>query len=353
MAKACQSANHVGRPVRRRRSLAGILAAVTFSILCFVGLTGGALGPTAGSLGDLGRPGSKPVVATLGMSPDKPVITGTVDHLFETPAFVGPNRSEKTDRHKPEIDVATFASSFEEVRARLAALRQPAAEPEVLAQSRIATAAADAADAEEENSDGPRISVAAIDTSTAASSALDAIAEAAPAGEGELEPAIPSTQLAYARATAPITTGFAQGEKIEVAEKQLWCLATAIYFEARGESYRGQVAVAQVVLNRVKDHRYPDTICAVVFQNQHRRNACQFSFACDGKPETVTDRKAWGQAEEIAQRYTKGEIYLTEVGDATHYHATYVRPAWAPRMNRVTQIGLHVFYKFKNGWTFG
>ena len=89
---------------------------------------------------------------------------------------------------------------------------------------------------------------------------------------------------------------FATGQVIAVSDKELWCLATAIYFEARGESYRGQVAVAQVVLNRVKDHRYPDTICGVVFQNQSRRNSCQFSFACDGIPETINDSKSWAQA---------------------------------------------------------
>jgi spore germination cell wall hydrolase CwlJ-like protein len=111
--------------------------------------------------------------------------------------------------------------------------------------------------------------------------------------------------------------------------------------------------VAQVVLNRVKDRRYPDTICGVVFQNQSRRNSCQFSFACDGIPEVINDSKSWAQAEDIAQRFTSGELYLTEVADATHYHATYVSPAWAPRMTKVTQVGLHVFYKFKRGWLFG
>jgi spore germination cell wall hydrolase CwlJ-like protein len=135
--------------------------------------------------------------------------------------------------------------------------------------------------------------------------------------------------------------------------KQLWCLSTAIYFEARGESYRGQVAVAQVVLNRVKDYRYPKTICGVVYQNQTRRNSCQFSFACDGRPESIDDPKSWAQAQEIATKVTDGELYLTEVADATHYHASYVRPAWAPRMQKVTQIGLHIFYKFKHGWLFG
>ena len=197
---------------------------------------------------------------------------------------------------------------------------------------------------------GPRMSVASIDPSSAA--ALAAIAGIAPSSGSPL-PAMASEQLAYARANAPVTGAFANGTPVAVSDKELWCLATAVYFEARGESYRGQVAVAQVVLNRVKDHRYPDTICGVVFQNQSRRNSCQFSFACDGIPEVINDSKSWAQAEDIAQRFTAGELYLTEVANATHYHATYVRPAWAPRMTKLTQIGLHVFYKFKSGWLFG
>src|SRR5690606_13502921 len=127
-----------------------------------------------------------------------------------------------------------------------------------------------------------------------------------------------------------------------VSEKEQWCLATAIYFEARGEAYRGQVAVAQVVMNRVKDHRYPSTICGVVYQNQTKRNACQFSFACDGLPEVVTERKAWAQSNDIATRHLQGELFLPEVGSSPHYHATHVRPAWAPRMEKVTQMGLTV-----------
>src|SRR5690606_16794036 len=119
----------------------------------------------------------------------------------------------------------------------------------------------------------------------------------------------------------------AKGRK--VSAKDMWCLAQAIYFEARGESYRGQVAVAQVVLNRLAHKLYPNSICGVVFQNQHMRNACQFSFACDGIPERVTDAKSWKQAEEIARGAVAGTLYVQEVGQATHYHATYVYPDWA------------------------
>jgi spore germination cell wall hydrolase CwlJ-like protein len=318
-----------------------------FCALGYAGLTGGAFGPASGPLGDLGLPGVKVAQASLSYSGADAVITGSVGHLFETASFVGPNRSEKTDRVRPQVDALTIARSFAEVRMRLAALRAAPADPTDLGQSRLADAAPAAGDKEQ----GPRISVAAIDPEAGAE-ALDAIAGIAPKS-GSPSPAAASEQLAYARAKDPVPEGFVSGDAVEVSDKELWCLATAIYFEARGESYRGQVAVAQVVLNRVKDHRYPDTICGVVFQNQARRNACQFSFACDGHPETINDRKSWAQAEEIASKFTDGELYLTEVADATHYHATYVRPGWAPRMQKVTQIGLHVFYKFKRGWLFG
>jgi spore germination cell wall hydrolase CwlJ-like protein len=103
----------------------------------------------------------------------------------------------------------------------------------------------------------------------------------------------------------------------------------------------------------LKHRLYPGTICGVVFQNQDKRNACQFSFACDGIPETVNDQKSWKQAQEIARGVVRGDLYLAEVGHSTHYHATYVSPHWAPRMQKVTKIGLHVFYQFRRGWKFG
>lgn len=130
------------------------------------------------------------------------------------------------------------------------------------------------------------------------------------------------------------------------------CLADAIYFEARGEPAQGQLAVAQVVINRLKNPAYPNTICGVVYQNRQMRNRCQFSFACDGIRDVVHDRGAWAQAQEIARKVVYGEAeYLTEVGSATHYHATYVRPRWARSMIRMKRIGHHVFYKtYGGGW---
>jgi spore germination cell wall hydrolase CwlJ-like protein len=336
------------RPVRavRRHPFTRLLVVGIFCGLGYAGLTNGAFGP-ASDLADALPSEVQLVAASISYSGVDPVITGSVDHLFETSSFTGPNRAEKTDRLRPPVDVLAVSRSFEEVRIRLAALRAGPADPTDLGQSRLADVAIEATGDVEI---GPRMSIASIAPSGAA--ALDAIAGIAPPSATPM-PVIASEQLAYARATAPVTGGFSTGTAMQVSDKELWCLATAIYFEARGESYRGQVAVAQVVLNRVKDYRYPDTICGVVFQNQSRRNSCQFSFACDGIPETINDRQSWAQAEDIAKRFTNGELYLTEVANATHYHATYVRPAWAPRMTKLTQIGLHVFYRFKSGWLFG
>ncbi|UJW85310.1 cell wall hydrolase [Devosia sp. SL43] len=338
--------SHPARAVRRTHPFTRFLVVGIFCALTYTSLTGGAHGPASDL--EAALPANVDIVtASLSYTGVDPVITGSVDHLFDTASFTGPNRAEKGDRVRPQVDVLAISRSFEEVRVRLAALRAGPADPTDLGQSRLADINPPATGDVEI---GPRMSVASISPSTAA--ALDAIAGIAPQSTTPM-PVLASEQLAYARATAPVTGGFSPGPVIAADDKELWCLATAIYFEARGESYRGQVAVAQVVQNRVKDRRYPDTICGVVFQNQNRRNSCQFSFACDGIPETINDSKSWAQAQDIARRFAAGELYLTEVANATHYHATYVRPAWAPRMTKVTQIGLHVFYKFKSGWLFG
>lgn len=131
----------------------------------------------------------------------------------------------------------------------------------------------------------------------------------------------------------------------QVSPKEQLCLATALYFEARGEPARGQVAVAEVILNRVHSPRYPDTICGVVYQNAKRRNACQFSFACDGKPDKIKEKKAWALAERIAADVIAGRQRVGEVASATHYHARYVSPYWASSMRRLARIGQHVFYQ--------
>ncbi|MBD0416081.1 cell wall hydrolase [Oryzicola mucosus] len=130
------------------------------------------------------------------------------------------------------------------------------------------------------------------------------------------------------------------------------CLATAIYFEARGELLKGQAAVAQVVLNRVRNPTYPDTICGVVYQNDGWRNRCQFSFACDGIRDIITEPSRFKVAKDIALAVTAGKIFIPEVASATHYHATYVNPRWSRTMKKMNQIGLHIFYRtYGGGWS--
>jgi spore germination cell wall hydrolase CwlJ-like protein len=134
--------------------------------------------------------------------------------------------------------------------------------------------------------------------------------------------------------------------------KQQKCLAEGIYFEARGESELGQAAVAQVILNRVRNPAYPDTICQVVYQNKNWRNRCQFSFACDGVKDRVWSQSAWRIAQRIAKDVTDGKIWLDDVGDATHYHANYVRPHWGRRMIKTDRVGAHIFYRTRfGGWS--
>ncbi|WP_235962649.1 cell wall hydrolase [Jannaschia marina] len=122
------------------------------------------------------------------------------------------------------------------------------------------------------------------------------------------------------------------------------CLAEAIYFEARGEPMQGQIAVGEVILNRVDAANYPSTICRVVNQGTGRRHACQFSYTCDGIPDTVTEPAAWEIAGKIARRLIDGAPRpITR--EATHYHADYVDPHWARVYPQVAQVGRHLFYK--------
>lgn len=133
------------------------------------------------------------------------------------------------------------------------------------------------------------------------------------------------------------------------ASRDLECLTQAVYYEARGETAAGQAAVAQVVLNRARHPAFPKTVCGVVFQGAGS-GVCQFSFACDGSMRRVRDQAAWKRAERVAARALGGYV-MPEVGNATHFHTTQVAPGWGPRMIRVGQVGMHIFYRFggRNG----
>jgi hypothetical protein len=134
-----------------------------------------------------------------------------------------------------------------------------------------------------------------------------------------------------------------QGDGRAHAEK---CLSEAIYFEARGEPYQGQEAVAQVVMNRVFSGYYPHDVCGVVFQNKNRHLACQFTFACEGKDlSRIDEPDMWEQAKQISKDELDGKIWLADIGHATHYHAYWVHPSWVHEMVRLYRLGVHTFYR--------
>ncbi len=173
-------------------------------------------------------------------------------------------------------------------------------------------------------------------------SPFDAILKKDPE-EGRFRPVIGPKDHAWAANILPPSV---------FTEKEQKCLADAIYFESRGEPLKGQAAVAQVVLNRVRNPAYPDSICGVVYQNRDWTNQCQFSFACDGIKDIIWSPDRYAVAKEIALAVTAGKIWLPEVGSATHYHAIYVKPNWAPTMKRVAKIGWHIFYRtYGGGWS--
>jgi spore germination cell wall hydrolase CwlJ-like protein len=123
------------------------------------------------------------------------------------------------------------------------------------------------------------------------------------------------------------------------------CLAEAIYFEARGEAVRGQIAVAQVVMNRTFSGFYPTTVCGVVYQNKYHHMACQFTFACDNVADVVREPDMWDRARKIAKAMLDGQLWLPEVAKSTHYHAYWVHPSWVAEMKKMYKFGVHTFYR--------
>ena len=135
------------------------------------------------------------------------------------------------------------------------------------------------------------------------------------------------------------------------AVTQQRCLAEALYYESRNQGWRGMLAVGVVIQNRVRDSRYPDTVCGVVKQGRYWngnpvRDKCQFSYYCDGKPERPAEKESWATAQEIAQLLliSRLEIEIAGLENATHYHSTSVTPFWSKVLERCLQIGDHVFY---------
>lgn len=155
--------------------------------------------------------------------------------------------------------------------------------------------------------------------------------------------------------SADILTAYAERQfvptvkKVKLAEGEKLCLAQAIYHEARGESREGQLAVANVIINRAMSNKYPSSICGVVFQNADRgRYKCQFTFACDGRSDMGKERNAWNRSVKLAEtafyEYQQGERPGIVPSSALFYHTTAVAPKWSHTFQRVAAIGSHVFY---------
>jgi len=150
------------------------------------------------------------------------------------------------------------------------------------------------------------------------------------------------------------TSGLDAEDILYTVENQpsLYCLAENIYFEARAENLAGQFAVADVTLNRVKDTRYPNSICEVVKQGkkhangQMKRHKCQFSWYCDGRSDKIRDNDSFKRAQTIAYMIVHYRKYRGITEGATHYHAEYVSPRWAPELDLVGRIGMHIFYRW-------
>jgi spore germination cell wall hydrolase CwlJ-like protein len=177
-----------------------------------------------------------------------------------------------------------------------------------------------------------------------------------------INPASPLQRLVLAAASAPAASAAATDDDTNVAaappfylhaaspseaDRAVRCLTDAIYYEAANEPEEGQRAVAQVVVNRVRDPHFPKSVCGVVYQGWQRSTGCQFSFVCDGSiRRRHADQALWNRLKPIARDALNGYV-VPEVGSATHYYARYVRPNWVGTVSQITQIGAHVFCSWK------
>ncbi len=141
-------------------------------------------------------------------------------------------------------------------------------------------------------------------------------------------------------------------QNADASRSEIDCLAEAVYYEARSESASGQKAVAEVVLNRVRDSRFPNTVCDVVYQGQYRTTGCQFTFTCDGSKRRAPRGRAWERSRAIALHVSLG-LGRSRTGNATHYHTYYVDPYWSAGLVETRVIGSHIFYRYprtQNEW---
>ena len=138
------------------------------------------------------------------------------------------------------------------------------------------------------------------------------------------------------------------GQNADSGLTALRCLTQAVYYEAAYEPLQGRRAVAQVVLNRIRHPAFPNSVCGVVYQGVNRP-VCQFSFTCDGSLNRRPNPAVWAEAEKVARDALNGYVE-DRVGYATHYHANYVSPYWAPKLVKLAKIGAHIFYRWPGSW---
>jgi hypothetical protein len=161
-----------------------------------------------------------------------------------------------------------------------------------------------------------------------------------------VEPGLRSKEGLFSEAAGDAARPFVMRAGTVEHSRALKCLTDAIYYEAANEPDAGQRAVAQVILNRMRHPTYPNSVCGVIYQGSERATGCQFSYSCDGSMARVPARASWLRAGRVAAQALAGAVYAP-VGLATHYHATYVYPYWAPSLNFVGTIGAHRFYSWK------
>ncbi len=150
----------------------------------------------------------------------------------------------------------------------------------------------------------------------------------------------------FAAAPPFVAPPFVTSNLSDDASRAAECLTAAVYYEARSQSVEGQRAVAQVVLNRVRDRAFPNSVCGVVYQGAERRTGCQFSFTCDGSMNRPRELGAWDRARAVAAAALGGSVYAP-VGAATSFHTTSILPWWASSLARITTVGAHVFYRWQ------
>ena len=159
------------------------------------------------------------------------------------------------------------------------------------------------------------------------------------------KPLDPFRASRFRMAGAPMPGGRPKRRTGDIAE--LACLAEVMYFEARGESLAGKQAVAMTVLNRVRSKRFPNTVCAVVKQGKGELHKCQFSYYCDGRPESIHEEQAYLEIKELARGILESGA-ADRTGGATYFHTVSVSPSWAEQMKMTARIGHHVFYREPN-----